>query len=221
MSLNKAKGNMYGFITHTFNIVKGICPHNCSYCYMRRHWPRMSAPRLDESEFRTIMGEGDFIFVGSSIDMFAAWISQHWVKRSLDYCRMFDKASFLFQSKNPGRFKGFIFPKDSILCTTLETNLNPCKLILGNCPTPEQRMKDFIELNFRKMITIEPVMDFDIDIFIQWVRMIDPIQVNIGADSGGNNLPEPSPEKLKKFITALKAGGLNVYLKDNLKRIMK
>jgi hypothetical protein len=29
MPLNKAKGNMYGFITDTFNIVKGACSHDC------------------------------------------------------------------------------------------------------------------------------------------------------------------------------------------------
>lgn len=166
---------MYGFVTHTFNIVKGICPHNCSYCYMRRHWPRMSAPRLDESEFRTIMGDGDFVFVGSSIDMFAAGISAQWVKRSLDYCRMFDQASFLFQSKNPGRFKGFLFPQNTTLCTTLETNRRPYKLILGNCPTPEKRLQDFMGLLFQKMITIEPVMDFDTDVFLNWIRAIEPV----------------------------------------------
>jgi len=221
MGLNKQKGNMYGFVTHTWNLIKGVCPHNCSYCYMRKWWPQMSAPRLDEKEFKVNPGSDKVIFVGSSIDMFAAEIPSEWVKRSLDYCRMFDKVLFLFQSKNPDRFNGFIFPQDSIICTTLETNRQPCKLIIGNCQTPEQRMKDFMKLNFRKMITIEPVMDFDIDILIQWVRIIDPIQINIGADSGGNNLPEPSPDKLKRFIYALKTAGVNVHLKDNLKRLYK
>ena len=32
--LNVAKGNMYGFITHTWNPIKGHCYHQCSYCYM-------------------------------------------------------------------------------------------------------------------------------------------------------------------------------------------
>ena len=81
-------------------------------------------------------------------------------------------------------------------------------------------MLDFMALPFRKMITVEPVMDFDIDIFLQWIRTINPEQVNIGADSGGNNLPEPSPEKLRKFIQALQAGGTKVHVKDNLKRLL-
>jgi len=27
MTLNKQKGNMYGFVTHTWNVIKGKCPH--------------------------------------------------------------------------------------------------------------------------------------------------------------------------------------------------
>ena len=33
--LNKQKGNMYGFVTHTWNVIKGKCPHDCEYCYMK------------------------------------------------------------------------------------------------------------------------------------------------------------------------------------------
>lgn len=33
MGLNVSKGNMYEFITHTFNTIKGKCYHDCSYCH--------------------------------------------------------------------------------------------------------------------------------------------------------------------------------------------
>lgn len=36
MGLNKAKGEMYKFVTHTWNTVKGECFHNCRYCYMKK-----------------------------------------------------------------------------------------------------------------------------------------------------------------------------------------
>ena len=32
MGLNKSKGNMYEFTTHTYNTIKGKCPHDCGYC---------------------------------------------------------------------------------------------------------------------------------------------------------------------------------------------
>jgi DNA repair photolyase len=35
MPLNPSKGNMYPFVTHTWNPIRGKCPHDCSYCYMK------------------------------------------------------------------------------------------------------------------------------------------------------------------------------------------
>ena len=221
MPLNKAKGNMYGFVTHTWNFIKGVCPHNCSYCYMRKWWPQMSAPRLDEKEFKVNPGSGKVIFVGSSIDMNAYPIPGDLRREVVEYLSQFDNQYF-FQSKNPNDFFQYIYPKNTILCTTIETN-RYYKKIMGNSPTPLERCDSFrhnISI-YKKMITIEPVMDFNINIMLKWIRNILPIQINIGADSGGNNLPEPSPEKLKRFIYALKVGGFNVHLKDNLERLTK
>ena len=56
MGLNKAKGEMYKFVTHTWNTVKGECFHNCRYCYMKKganHNEPVDEPRLDYSEFKT------------------------------------------------------------------------------------------------------------------------------------------------------------------------
>ena len=69
MALNKQKGNMYAFVTHTWNAVKGKCPHDCEYCYMKE-FPQGEL-KFDEKELKTDLGEGNFIFVGSSCDMFA------------------------------------------------------------------------------------------------------------------------------------------------------
>ena len=70
MGLNESKGNMYEFVTHTWNTVKGRCPHDCSYCYMKR-WGKQRDPYFDRRELKTDLGEGNFIFVGSSCDIFA------------------------------------------------------------------------------------------------------------------------------------------------------
>ena len=35
MNLNQSKGNMYEFITHTWNPIKDRCYHDCAYCYMK------------------------------------------------------------------------------------------------------------------------------------------------------------------------------------------
>ena len=74
MGLNKQKGNMYDFVTHTWNVFKGKCEFDCSYCYMKR-FPQKEL-RFDESELKTDLGSGNTIFVGSSCDMFAPSVSQ-------------------------------------------------------------------------------------------------------------------------------------------------
>ena len=39
---------MYPWVTHTWNVIKGKCPHDCSYCYMKR-FPQGEL-RFDEKE---------------------------------------------------------------------------------------------------------------------------------------------------------------------------
>ena len=52
---------MYNFITHTWNTIKGECPHGCSYCYMKR-WGKQSSLHFDEKELKTDLGKNNFIF---------------------------------------------------------------------------------------------------------------------------------------------------------------
>ena len=71
MALNKSTGNMYAFVSHTYNPMKGECEHSCAYCFMRR---KLLLPplRLELKELKVNLGEGNFIFVGSSTDEWAA-----------------------------------------------------------------------------------------------------------------------------------------------------
>lgn len=86
MSLNKTKGNMYNFITHTWNPIKGKCLHDCTYCYMKR-WGKQASIHLDEQEMKTELGQANHIFVGSSCDLFAADIPDEWIVRVLNKTR--------------------------------------------------------------------------------------------------------------------------------------
>ena len=69
MPLNKSKGNMYEFISHTWNPILGRCPHSCLYCYMRRTWSKDNMVRYVQKEQNTKLGAGKKIFVGSSVDL--------------------------------------------------------------------------------------------------------------------------------------------------------
>ena len=52
MAMNKVKqgSNMYPWVTHTWNVIKGKCPHDCSYCYMKR-FPQPEL-HFDEKELK-------------------------------------------------------------------------------------------------------------------------------------------------------------------------
>jgi hypothetical protein len=92
---------------------------------------------------------------------------------------------------------------------------------MGQAPSPKGRAETLSILDVKKkMITVEPIMDFDMEEFVLMIRMCSPFQVNIGADSGNNHLPEPSAEKIAAFIEALRPF-TEVHLKKNLKRLCK
>ena len=217
--INESKGNMYSWVTHTWNTIKGECPHGCTYCYMRR-WGKQEPVRLDESEFKTDLGRGNVIFVGSSCDMFTRRIPSEWIIKTLSFCKSFQN-TYLFQTKNPEAFKDFeiYLPLQSRLCTTIETNRYYEQM--GDTPHPSMRAEDLSDMKgWDRYVTIEPIMDFDIDELVLMLKLINPKQVNIGADSGNNNLPEPSKEKLLSLIDAIK-GFTVIDQKKNLARLLR
>lgn len=209
---------MYDFITHTGNAIKGKCEYDCAYCYMKR-WGKLNPPRLDESELREPLPDGNFIWVGSSIDMFAPSIDPVWIGWVLNYCiNSYNK--FFWQSKNPQEFHNWCFPDDSVFCTTIETNRHYRKY-MGNAPKPDARAFAMNALkNYKRYVTIEPIIDFDTDELFELVMMCEPDQVNIGADSGRNGLPEPTAEKVMMLIEMLK-GHTIIHRKNNLERLLK
>jgi hypothetical protein len=208
-----SKGNMYEFITHTWNTVKGECFHGCSYCYMHR-WGKQNPVRFDEKELKTDLGTGNVIFVGSSCDMFAENIDSKWITKTLDYCFKFNNIYF-FQTKNPSRLKDFKFQSNTLFCTTIESNRMYPK-IMNNCPTPQNRAYNMPVGNY---VTIEPILDFDLNQMVGLIKQCSPIQVNIGADSGNNHLPEPSKEKILELISELQKF-TTIHNKSNLKRLL-
>jgi hypothetical protein len=55
--------------------------------------------------------------------------------------------------------------------------------------------------------------------FSEMILSCKPEQVNIGADSGNNHLPEPPAEKAEELIELL-APHTKIHLKSNLRRIL-
>jgi protein gp37 len=227
MPLNKSTGNMYDFITHTWNPVKGACPHGCAYCYMNKIYKRFNrtpAPlHLDEKELRADLGNNNFIFVGSSVDLFAQEVPDEWINKVFNKIIDYEN-KYLFQSKNPRRFRDWEIcfagnPGDFIIATTLETNrFYP---VMGKENDTVRRLLEFYTTTIKvpRMITCEPIMDFDLEPMCALIKTANPFQVNIGADTGNNHLPEPPKEKLLELIAELEKF-TKVVKKKNLNRLI-
>lgn len=223
MALNKTKGNMYEFVTHTWNTIKGKCYHDCSYCYMKR-FGKQNQVRLDVKELKTDLGSGNFIFIGSSCDMFAKDIPEDWIRATLKHMEQFDN-KYLLQTKNPERVLDFIdssvISEKCIVCTTIESDVFFTK-IMGNSPHPIERSKAMLKLSdvIDTYVTIEPILDFNLQPFVKIIKRCRPKQVNIGADTGRNNLIEPSRDEILMLISELEKFTV-VHKKANLKRLIQ
>lgn len=220
-----AKSNMYEGVI-TYNPLGGECPHKCAYCSTNslKRFPGVAAkysgslqlyPGLPKKSDKTV-------FVCAQNDLFAKEVPFEWIGEIISRCRAIDN-DYLFQTKNPERMKEFApyLPEKSILCTTIETNrIYPQ---MGNTTDPYQRslaMEEHTKAGFKTQITIEPIMDFDMEEMVWLIEQANPNQVNIGADSKRNNLPEPSKEKVLELIRELEKFTV-VKQKSNLARLLK
>ena len=234
MGLNVSTGNMFDFVTHTWNPIKGACQHDCIYCYMKR-WGegRLKAPRFVKSELKTDLEDNNFIFIGSSIDIFAPDIPADWIIQLLCKTEIHDKNKYLLQTKNPMRYFDFlpnkttidygnIRPENFILSTTIETDVYMPE-IMRNSPPPFYRAQKMAELpkEYKRMVTIEPIMKFNLPRLVAFITKFKPEQINIGADTMNKKLPEPSKMEILKLAETLGAISKKVYLKSNLKRILE
>lgn len=184
---------------------------------------------LVEGELEGDFGLNKFIFLGSSTDEFAQDVPAEWITKVLDCCYNKtknqlpqDRTCFLIQTKNPKRLLDFIeHPlfdakrKQVVACTTLETNRH-YTAIMNNAPLPQDRaeaMRIISNNGIGTYVTIEPIMDFDLDEFIPLIELCNPIQVNIGKNSNSAvELPHPTIGKTVELI-----GRLNDFTKVHIK----
>jgi len=219
------KGNMYEW-AKPWNPLGGKCMHDCSYCSTNslKRYPVIKEKYSGEvrlySDLFKIPKNKPIIFVVAQNDLFANNVPTQYVMRVLQACKSDNSHTYFFQTKNPDRYLSFLpdFPKGSILCTTIETNRN---YPLSFAPLTSQRAQAMWEIkDFEKQVTIEPIMDFDLDEMVKLILFCGALKVNIGADSKNNHLPEPSKEKLLALIDELQKFTI-IDRKTNLSRLLK
>jgi len=228
VSLKISKGNMYPWVTHMHSHLAGECPHKCSYCYVQKNRfgvaPRYQGEiRLIESEFDVDYGRGNIIFIEHMNDLFAWEIDENWIRYILSHCNKYPDNQYIFQSKNPMRAIDLLhlFPRDFMFGTTIETNRNMADI--SKAPDPKARYSGIFTIKregIKVFVTLEPIMDFD-SYFANWLVMLNPDFINIGADSKGCNLTEPSAQKILQLIDIISKHKIEIKKKSNLERLLK
>lgn len=168
--------------------------------------------------------EGEFVTIGMNGDI--SFASEETMQAIIHYCWLWAKHTFLLQSKNPAFFHEYKFPENVILGTTMESNKDTwysthnatlLKSVvrywdISKAPSNNKRFDAMYELTARKVITIEPILDFDMEPFINAIIDLKPEWVWVGYDSKPerNYLPEPTLDKTQELIRELTEAGIDV-----------
>jgi len=213
--MKTSRRRIYDFVNNTWNPVVG-CTHNCVYCWSRKlaatrlrrysQYENGFRPTLVESKLRFV-GRNKCTFVSDMGDLFCDAVPHEWISRVLEIARSAHPSNvWFFETKNPRRFNEFIaeFPKKSILSASIESNINHR---LSGAPAPVSRYNAMKKVNWHmKHVAIEPILEFDFDTLVAWIKSLNLYAVTIGwnnpSDYSGP-LPEPSFQKVERLRVEL------------------
>jgi len=161
-------------------------------------------------------------------DLFCDRVSVAEVREILEIIERNQETVFFLETKNPANYPFYIIPKENvILSITAETNKLEGKLPkigywhyseISHAPDPEGRLRYVRYYKFfkkyKKHISIEPILDFDLDKFLKWILGINPeFGVSVGYDNYSCRLPEPPLTKTLQLIEQLEKHGIKVERK--------
>lgn len=198
-------------VVASFTRMRGSSCRGCLEYAPHEHPERLE--KIPSAETVFVCGNGDISF--SRPEYVSEIITR--VGKHIERC---PRKQFYFQTKDPRCLNQYldVFPKNNvILLTTLETNRDEGYHEISKAPVPSKRYEAFKDIEWpRKMITIEPIMSFDIEVFLEWVKAVQPECVWIGYNSRPNQvrLNEPSFEKTKLFVQELRRYGITVKEKE-------
>ena len=212
MTQKQKSSRMFTFITETCNFLGGECPYGCVYCWANALKKRynfkkyMGKPFVIEKELKRNFKNGSFVFACDMTDLLAENVPDACIEKILAYVKT-QKCFFLLETKNPARYLDFLeqMPSNVYLGATIESNRN-CPEI-SKAPSQHNRIKAMVILSFMQknplFISIEPILDFDLNVFVQIIKQIKPWAVAVGYDNYNHKLPEPALAKTMQLIEAL------------------
>jgi len=207
---------MYGFVTDTSNPWM-YCDFKCGYCYAPEYG-QDAIPKIHALQVRRKFKETDCIMLCSLGDPYCRNAPEDINEILLEEIgNSPPETKFLIQTKNPNGFFDVTFPKNVILGCTIESNRNYPEI--SKAPSQEDRLSIMkclykeCKITNAFLITIEPILEFDLLPFFNTLIEIHPWMVAIGYDNHHHCLPEPPLEKTLALIEALEAAGIKVYRK--------
>lgn len=227
--MTQQDGRMYAE-AKTWSPFKG-CGFDCSYCLpsFQRQAKRQKqnckkcyeySPH-EHPERLTKIPSAEIVFVCGNADI--SFARPEFIRQIIDAIKKKNircpHKTYYFQSKRPECLKPFLdeFPSNVILLTTLETNRDKGYSKVSKAPVPSRRYKQFLSLKYpRKVLTIEPIVDFDLEVFTKWIVDLHPEYVWVGFNSHPKDVDylEPSKAKVRQLIAALKKAKIKVKEKD-------
>jgi protein gp37 len=204
--MNNVK-NSIGWADYTWNPVVG-CKRKCHYCYAKRIHDRFHPDkkftdivfypkRLKEAE--KLIGD-EKVFVGSMSDI--EYWHKEWTQQIIDTCKMAAGTTFMFLSKNPYSYDGFVWPKNTMqgLTITHLGCLDAITLVL---------MFDFP----RPFLSIEPLLGN-----ISGNLKNTPFETIIVGAMTGPKAVIPKPEWIQSIKDNVPAE--KIYWKNNIKKYL-
>lgn len=202
------------------------CAHGCSYCFavkvarsvlkntlhFRQHGFK---PHFVEEELSRSFKSQDFVCISWLGDICFATAQE--LARILERAGQFPQTEFLLLTKDPGRLlaKCPPLPENFVVGASIESNRN---YSLSKAPPPVDRLKALARAN-RRSLSLEPVLDFDLDIMVQWVESLRPEYVVVGPPYRRSGLVPPPREKLSELLLCLKGVCHNVVVKKGLETV--
>ncbi|HEB02792.1 MAG TPA: DUF5131 family protein [Nitrospirae bacterium] len=132
-------------------------PKRCIYCYARqvaetrtKAFPKGFEPVFHDKrlDLPGKVKDPQVVFVGSMTDMMGEWWHDNEIEAVIDVCDASPHHTFLWLSKNPGRYASFIWPKNCWLGTTVTDQEDVRARIPALLRTPD----------VKRFLSIEPML---------------------------------------------------------------